>query len=238
MAEDKHESTRDLLDDLEGGWESPRPAKVAAAPAGEKDEASLHAELDAAVDRLFDTLDPPPLSDVDLASLDSGWSEDDDEDEEEEEEPEPELPDEAIDPVAYAAAKKAREERAEARRQKRRAKLDAKKAKRRARALAAQQKQKSKKPRSGGPSPRERERALAKARLASRDARAPSADADAKDADVVDEAPASDAVPSRRPTPRKRAAETPDARAIPWRLIVLLVVIVVAAAGLAAMLSR
>jgi hypothetical protein len=90
------------------------------------------------------------VSDPNLDALDSSWDDD------EEEEPEPELPDERLDPVAYAAAKLAREERAQARRERRRAKEAAKKARQKARALEAKRKQKgkSKKPRvSAAPKP-------------------------------------------------------------------------------------
>ncbi len=90
-----------------------------------------------------------------IASLDSGWDEDDEDEEDEEEEEEPELPDERFDPVAYAEAKKALEERREARRQKKREKDAAKKARRKARALALKERQKtkSKKPRPSKPAP-------------------------------------------------------------------------------------
>jgi cobalamin biosynthesis Mg chelatase CobN len=79
------------------------------------------------------------VSDPNLDALDSSWD-----DEEEEEEPEPELPDERLDPVAYAEAKAAREERARARRERKRAKDAAKRARQKQRALEAKRKQKSK----------------------------------------------------------------------------------------------
>ncbi len=89
-------------------------------------------------------------SSPDLAALDDGWwgdgedEEDEVEEEEEPEEAEPELPDERLDPVAYAEAKKARDERVEARRERRRSKAEAKKARRRARIEANRKKQKGK----------------------------------------------------------------------------------------------
>jgi cobalamin biosynthesis Mg chelatase CobN len=84
-----------------------------------------------------DSAAPEPSTD----SLDSGW---DDDEEEEEEEPEPELPDERLDPVAYAEAKAAQAERLQARKERKRAKDAAKKARQRARVEAAKNKQKSK----------------------------------------------------------------------------------------------
>lgn len=86
---------------------------------------------------------PGPISSPDIASLDAGWADDDEE--EDEEAPEEPLPDEGLDPAAYAAAKKAREEREAQRRDRRRAKAAAKKAKQRAREAAARDKQKTQK---------------------------------------------------------------------------------------------
>jgi hypothetical protein len=134
----KDESSRNLLDKIEGEWDSPSPPRAAAATP------EVQAALDAAAARLVDSLDPPPVSVPTMDELDSGWGEEDDEEEDEEEEIEPELPDERLDPVAYAAAKKARDEHVEARRQKRRAKAEAKKARRKARLDAQRSKQKGK----------------------------------------------------------------------------------------------
>lgn len=140
MVAEKDDSSRNLLDKIEGDWDSPRPPRAAATAV----PASVQAALDAAAARLVDSLDPPPVSVPTMEDLDSGWDEDDEDDEEEEDETEPELPDERLDPVAYAEAKKARDERVEARRQKRRAKADAKKARRKARLEAQRSKQKGK----------------------------------------------------------------------------------------------
>jgi hypothetical protein len=104
-------------------------------------------DLLASVDESWGT--PPPLAPIsspDIASLDAGWA--DDEADDVVEEP---LPDEHLDPVAYAKAKREREQRAAARREKRRMKSTAKREKQRARDAAAREKQKAKKPRSSRP---------------------------------------------------------------------------------------
>jgi colicin import membrane protein len=152
MAVKDRESTPDLAA-IEEAWDSPRP------PAAQVDtERKL--ELDAAADRLIESLAPASGPDVD--DLDSGWGEEDEE-EEEEEEVEPELPDERLDPVAYAAAKKARDERIEARKQRRRVKIEAKKARRKARADAARGKQKAKAKKPSNAEAKARAKAEAKA---------------------------------------------------------------------------
>ncbi|MEO8877240.1 MAG: hypothetical protein ABI461_16725 [Polyangiaceae bacterium] len=96
------------------------------------------------------SLSPSDMTDASLDSVDSSW----DEEEEEDEEPEPELPDERLDPVAYAAAKQARLEREEARRERKRAKDAAKKALRKARADDAKRKQKGKSKKARIPAPK------------------------------------------------------------------------------------
>ncbi|MEO9233441.1 MAG: hypothetical protein ABI421_08925 [Polyangiaceae bacterium] len=127
--------------------------RVSGAPApGETDETDdeLDWDLEPGEEQRL-SVSSAGVSDPNLDALDSSWDE-----EEEEEEPEPELPDERLDPVAYAAAKLAREERAQARRERRRAKDAAKKARQKARAIEAKRKQKgkSKKPRvSAAPRP-------------------------------------------------------------------------------------
>lgn len=146
MDEDKREARRKLLAELEhsgprGAW-TPNPETIAGAPV-QPPTPEMQAALDAAADRLVESLDPPPISVPSMDELDSGWEEEE-EDEEEEEEPEPELPDEKADPIAYAAAKRAREERIEARRERKRVKAEAKKARRKARASMAKGKQKGK----------------------------------------------------------------------------------------------
>lgn len=147
MDEDKREARRKLLAELEHSgprpW-TPNPETIAGAPV-QPPTPEMQAALDAAADRLVESLDPPPISVPSMDELDSGWEEEEEEeDEEEEEEPEPELPDEKADPIAYAAAKRAREERMEARRERKRVKAEAKKARRKARVSAAKGKQKGK----------------------------------------------------------------------------------------------
>jgi len=110
---EKDESSRTLLDKLEGEWDS---------PSGPTPE--MQAALDAAAERLVDSLNPPPVSVPTMAELDSGWGEEDDEDDD----LEPELPGESL----------------EARRQKRRVKAEMKKARRKARLEAQRSKQKGK----------------------------------------------------------------------------------------------
>jgi hypothetical protein len=150
---EKDESSRNLLDQIEGDWDSPRLPRTAATP-------EVQAALDAAAARLVDSLDPPPVSVPTMDELDSGWGQED-----EDEEYEPELPDERLDPVAYALAKKARDESIEARRVRRRAKDAAKKARRQARLDAQRSKQKGKQkkarpaPQPARPSKEERKRA-------------------------------------------------------------------------------
>ncbi|MDB5217993.1 MAG: hypothetical protein JWO86_5920 [Myxococcaceae bacterium] len=167
MVAEKDESSRNLLDKIEGDWDSPSPPRAAATP-------EVQAALDAAAARLVDSLDPPPVSVPTMDELDSGWDEEDEEDDEEDDEDEPELPDERLDPVAYALAKKAREERIEARRARRRAKVEAKKARRKARIDAQRSKQKGKQkkarpaPKPARPSKEERNRARKAAAAESR----------------------------------------------------------------------
>jgi hypothetical protein len=144
MDDAKKEARRKLLAEIEGSWDSPKPGAVTGEPV-QPPTPEMQAALDAAADRLVESLDPPPISVPSMDELDSGWEGDEEEEEEEEEEePEPELPDEKLDPVAYAAAKKARDERMEARRERKRVKAEAKKARRKARIDAAKVKQKGK----------------------------------------------------------------------------------------------
>jgi hypothetical protein len=156
MDEAKRAARRKLLAEIEGSWKSPIsgevwPGPVTAQPV-QPPTAEMQSALDAAADRLVESLYPPPVTVPSLDELDSGWDgedEQDEQDEQEEEEeqeegPEPDLPDERLDPVAHAAAKKARDERIEARRERKRTKAEAKKARRRARAEAAKLKQKGK----------------------------------------------------------------------------------------------
>ena len=246
MAADEKQSSRNLLDEIEGGWDSEVKAldaaaeRLAAGPQSKKTEEELRAELDAAAERLVDSL---ALADVNLEDLDSAWGDDDEEDDEPEE-PEPELPDERLDPEAYAAAKKAREERAEARRVKKKLRAEAKKLKKKARAEALKRKQKTKKPRATN-APKTVEKAKAKAearaeRAAKDEARAKArAEAKANGDDDGDDAP----VIARKKPPVGKAmkADAPGEKAvkeIPWRVVGIAVAVFLAAALLFAMLRK
>ena len=115
------------------------PSSVAPpAPVEEEEADELDWEIEPGADSVATAA---PESDPDV---DSGWE--DEKEEKEIEAAEAALPDEKFDPVAYAAAKKAIEERKAARREKKRSKDAAKKAKREARAREARAKQKGKKP--------------------------------------------------------------------------------------------
>jgi len=149
MDEEKREARRKMLAELERAWDdTPRPPAESdvTAQSVTPPSAEMQAALDAAADRLVESLDPPPVSVPSMDELDSGWEAEEDENDEEDEhaEPEPDLPDESLDPVAYATAKKAREDRAMALRERRRVKAEAKKARRKARAEAQKSKQKAK----------------------------------------------------------------------------------------------
>jgi len=181
----RHDSSRDLLEELEDGWGNPPPPAAGmplpGAPQNNgtkqaaiaKDSASTDvaaiakgggSTVVAAIAEATEvaTDDVPTLaeSNPDLASLDEGWldelfpGEQDDEEEEEDDEPEPELPDERLDPEAFALAKKARDERAARKKEKKRQKAEAKRARQKARADAIRQKQKAKKARAGAASRR------------------------------------------------------------------------------------
>lgn len=120
----RQDSSRDLLEELEEGWGPPPPPRAAVRTT----------TADASTD------DVP-----DLASLDEGWLDDlfpDDDDDDDE--LEPELPDERLDPEAFALAKKAREERAARKKEKKRARAEAKRARQKIRVAAMRQKQKKK----------------------------------------------------------------------------------------------
>ena len=147
MEEEKREARRKLLAELEGTW-TPSTGTVGTDVTGEPVQAptaEMQAALDAAAERLVESLEPPP-SVPSMAELDSGWGEDEDDDADEEPDAglETELPDEKLDPLAYAAARKAREERSEARRERKRSRADGNKARRKARVDAARAKQKGK----------------------------------------------------------------------------------------------
>ena len=227
------ESSRNLLEQMEGGWDAPEP--------GSAKEKDLHAELDAAADRLVQTLDPPPVSGSRVDDLDGGWDDDEDEEEEDDEADEPELPDERLDPVAYAAAKKAREERIEAKRQRRRLKAEAKKARRKARVDAQKQKQKGKTKKARAPQKAERPASERKEprRGSSAVAKPASASADTDDTDTdTDFATADEDAPrTRKPSPNRVASKSLLSGTNQWMLAVA-VVVFVAAAIFAAVVAR
>ena len=161
MDEEKREARRKILAELERACDdTPRPPGASEAAdvtvqSVKPPTAEMRAALDAAADRLVESLDPPPVSVPSMDDLDSGWGaeqeEEDDDDEQEQPASEHELPDEKLDPVAYAEAKKAREDRASALRERKRMKAEAKKARRKARLGAQKSKQKTKKARPPAP---------------------------------------------------------------------------------------
>ncbi len=197
MAEQKGESTRNLLAQLEGGWD-----------AEERDPKPPATDAEAA-----------PVSAPSLDELDARWGDDlfadDDEEEEEEEEieeEEPPLPDERLDPVAFAAAKKAREERAAQRKEKRKQKLDAKRARKKARVDANAQKQKKKTKKSRAPAPPP-SRDMREARPREAKARASEDDETSEDDVADDEAP--------RSTTKRVDDAVAQPKSPPWRVIAI-----------------
>ncbi len=245
---EKDESSRNLLDQIEGDWDSPRPPRTAATP-------EVQAALDAAAARLVDSLDPPPVSVPTMDELDSGWGQeqDDEDDEEVDDEDEPELPDERLDPVAYALAKEAREareERIEARRVRRRAKDAVNRARRKARLDAQRSKQKGKQkkarpaPQSARPSKEERNRerkAAAGAQARARRAAGDDASADDGTKDGDDELQPS-SLPSRAkaklPPSRPMVGAKPMLSKTNQWMLAVAVVIFLAAAIFAAVVAR
>jgi hypothetical protein len=137
----RQDSSRELLEELEDGW--------AATPAA------------GATSKV--PIEPDSIPDVN--DLDEGWLDNlfPEEDEEEEEEELPELPDERLDPEAFAAAKKLRDEKIAARKEKKKQKLEAKRARQRAKAAAMRQKQKGKSKKSRAPAPPPSSKKAAKA---------------------------------------------------------------------------
>lgn len=196
MTHDEGENTRNLLDAIEEDWDASRPR----APA-------------------------PALSAPNLDELDASWEDDDDEEEEENEDDDLELPDERLDPAAYAAAQKERQERLALKRQRRREKQEAKRAKQKERATAARQKQKGKKPRATAPKEAAPKRARPKAT-------SPRATAQA--------APERGAIARTHATPEARAAEVPTSIFTRTNVIMLGVAlaVVVTAAIFAAVMAR
>lgn len=166
----------------------------------------------------------------DVDTLDAGWGDEDEGDDEaddaddaaaaadaaeeaREEAREPELPDERLDPVAYAAAKRAREERMAARRERQRAKAEAKKGRRKARAEAARGKQKGK---TRKPRPQVPARAVER-----REASAP--------ADDVIEAPVAPSGTREKVSASKKRFAGPNAPTLAIAIVVLLAAALAAA---------
>jgi hypothetical protein len=194
-----------------------------------------------------------PQSSPDLKALDEGWlddlfpggegqeghaeQEEDEDDEDEDEEPEPELPDERLDPEAFALAKKARDERVLRRKEKKRAKAEAKRARQKARTTATRQKQKAKKARPASPPRREPEPARKKSERPRAAQHADSSTND--DAETIDATPVK--APSNRP--RANAASSPSERPAPStlgsvkRLAIVLAILLAVAAAVAAIVK-
>ena len=217
---------------MEGEWDAP---KSGTAKAANPTAAELHAALDAAAERLVESLDPPPTSAANVEELDSGWG---DTDEDDDDANEPALPDEEIDPVAYAAAKKARDARIEARQERRRAKVEEKKARRKARVDAQKSNQKGKQRKARPPQPK----AARPERSAKPSVRESSA------ADESDETTEEDVAEVRAPVrPRARAQSSQSSsssatkpmlsKTNQWMLAVALIVFI-AAATFAAVVAR
>ena len=195
---------RHLLDELEGGW-------------GEGEGEGADGE-----------------SDPDLAKLDSGWEGDIDDlfkDEDEEEANEAPLPDERIDPVAYAEAKKALEERQEQRRLRRKAKLEAKRARYLAKKQAVRGKQKQKQARPKSRAKVETTGTKAQRKKAERAVRREPTESESDVTAMVSSV--------KRPDAKSMATPIMTAKGIPWKLVALaLLVFVAAAAAIAAVMSR
>jgi hypothetical protein len=228
MVEQKHDSTRNLLAAIEGDWDA---LDLDASPSAASPE--TRAALDAAADRLVDSLDPPPISVPTMDELDSGWGlgEDEEVEEEDEEEDEEELPDAALAAVAYAAARNARDARLEARRERRRAKADAKKARRKARAEAQKQKQKGKSRKARPPGAGARAGARTEAKAIARGAK----DAGEQgEPDEQDEPVATTLARARGKTPPSKAMLSKANQ----RMLAVAIVVFVAAALFAAAVAR
>ncbi len=236
MVAEKNESTRNLLNEIEGDWDTPRP-RPAASP-------DVQAALDAAADRLVDSLDPPPVAVPTMDELDSGWGAEDEDDpdaaqREDDEANGPDLPDERLDPVAYALAKQAREERLEALRLRRRAKAETKKARRKARADAQKSKQKGKQRKARAPQKPvpSKEARNARRAAAARPARALDDEASADASDDDDDAVEAPSRTRAKLPPSKLMAKPMLSKTNQWMLAVA-VLIFVAAAAFAAVVAR
>ena len=131
----RQDSSRDLLEELEDGWATtPSNSAVAVAPTAERGST-------------------PNVNELDEGWLDQLFPEEGDEEDEDDHEEDEELPDERLDPVAFAAAKKAQAERIAVKKERKRVKLEAKRTRQRAKAEALRQKQKGKAKRKPLPTP-------------------------------------------------------------------------------------
>ena len=242
MDEEKREARRKMLAELERAWDdTPKPVTELADRSVQPPTVEMQAALDAAADRLVESLDPPPVSVPSMDDLDSGWgAEQDEEDDEEEEQPEsePELPDEKLDPVAYAAAKQARDDRASALRERRRVKVEAKKARRKARLDAQKSKQKAKTKKARPPAvvrTAKEQKAAARAEAVKQAKQARKKQATAPDADEAsgdDDAIEAAGVPSQRakaPPSRLVAKKSMLSGTNTWMLGIALAIFIAAA---------
>ncbi len=233
------DSSRDLLEELEDGWATAPPPQTELKPKPTVAEAQAP-EADG--------------SSPDVDSLDEGWLDDlfpgdgdgdgdgDENDEDEDEESEPELPDERLDPEAFALAKKAREERAAKKKERRKAKLEAKRARQKARAAAVRQKQKGKKAR---PASVRATEAAPKSEVAPKRAKSPAnarRPAETETDDSPDElVPAGLSAPKARPrsgAPNAVAATKRASTIASIKLLAIVLGIMLALAALAAALLK
>lgn len=232
----RQDSTRNLLEELEDGWATPSSSRM---PVAEATKTAAPATPIAEEDD--GRLPAPSTPDVD--ALDEGWLDDlfpgegGENDDDDDDELEPALPDERLDPEAFALAKKAREERAALKKEKKRAKAETKRARQKARAAAIRQKQKSKKarPASVKPEPAPKKKpARAKA-------------SESNDSSVVDDAP--DVIATKRPeraktsTPERAKTSTPERRGTAStmasvKLLALVLAILLALAAAAAAIMK
>jgi hypothetical protein len=207
----RQDSSRDLLEELEDGWAASPPGR------GDADKAPLPVAADSVPD---------------VNELDEGWLDQlfpEEEDDEEEEEPEPELPDERADPVAFAAAKKARDERMAARKDKKKQKLEAKRARQRAKAATMRQKQKGKSKKSRAPAPPSSKREEKKA-ARSRAPTPPTPEAE----DVIEEATAPKPLPKSKSAAATRKPNTMQS----IRLLAIVLAVLLALAAAVAIIAK
>jgi hypothetical protein len=183
----------------------------------------------------------------DLGAVDEAWGEDDEP--EEPEEPEQPLPDEHLDPVAYATAKKAREAREEAQRERRKVRAEAKKQRQALRAAQVREKQKTKQKRAGKPSARAlAERAEREARAVRKEEAAEARRVMAQEREAAEEAARAEREAEeaeKRGARRVVRAIADDGRAEaiaksapPWNLVAVVLLVLAAGAVLLAVLRR